>query len=247
MPAINGGNRGGQAQSQPDGGPVVVDRPIICCVRLQVLLYYSFWFDILFAFLQVLAGWAKYRWIEGWTIWSLFWANYIVCFCAEPCRLYLGYRGNLGERVPELFLFVFICLSLMVFFVAQLALYEVLPWLQPPDCTKVTARSCLLPLEKACWIVRLVFYLLELIFGIFALRRLIHEQSARFFVSLEASEDFSSISRYEEREMQEATLGERRGRILNSPGQGAVQDSSGISAQIFGRPLQSPSQRPHAD
>ena len=26
-------------------------------------------------------------------------ANYVLCFLLEPCRLYLGYAGNLGEKV----------------------------------------------------------------------------------------------------------------------------------------------------
>ena len=25
--------------------------------------------------------------------------NYLLCFVLEPCRLYLGYAGNLGEKV----------------------------------------------------------------------------------------------------------------------------------------------------
>lgn len=30
-------------------------------------------------------------------------ANYVLCFLLEPCRLYLGYVGNLGEKAGPQF------------------------------------------------------------------------------------------------------------------------------------------------
>eukprot|EP00440_Ansanella_granifera_P020607 gb/GFBE01022379.1/.p1 GENE.gb/GFBE01022379.1/~~gb/GFBE01022379.1/.p1 ORF type:complete len:263 (+),score=45.41 gb/GFBE01022379.1/:1-789(+) len=247
-------------------GPIVMDRAIARCVRLQTFLYFSFWFDLLFAFIEVLAGWAKWRWIKGATIVALFCANYVLCFILEPCRLYLGYAGNLGERVPELFLFVFMCLSCLSLLIAELVLCYIMPSLQPENCSLVSGLPCVLPVEQACWIVRIVLLLGELFLGVRALRRLIHEQSARFFVALDASE--GDASRLDDSMDQDADLSahwaasNRRGsaaqtperrtsRVAGSPetlreGQSLRQDESGVRAQIFGRQT-SPVRRPHAD
>eukprot|EP00913_Durusdinium_trenchii_P017036 g16021.t1 len=97
-----------------DVGPrveIVLDRRVSSSVSLQVLLYCGVWFDVFLVIVEVLAGWAKLRWIRGTIMIALLCANYVLCLLLEPCRLYLGYAGNLGEKVPELFLFVFLCLG----------------------------------------------------------------------------------------------------------------------------------------
>lgn len=240
---------GGQSQSQKM--QIVMERSIICCVRLQTLLYISCWYDLLFVFIQVLAGWAKFHWIQGWTIQIFFWANYFICLIAEPCRIYLGYRGNLGERVPELFLFVFLCFSCVTFFVAEMAVYDYLPWMKPPLCTKVAGSECILPVEKAFWIARVILTVGELCFGVRALRRLIHEQSARFFVSLDASE-YSPLMCANDVDAEAS-----RSRAVGSLAHGwegsvldksATPDKSGIAPRVFGRQLQTHvKSRPHVD
>mmetsp|Transcript_37717 Transcript_37717/g.60812 ORF Transcript_37717/g.60812 Transcript_37717/m.60812 type:complete len:272 (+) Transcript_37717:151-966(+) len=258
-----------KGQGELSGGePIVLDRASLSCVRLQTLLYFSFWFDILFAFIEVLAGWAKWRWIKGPFIVILLGANYVLCFVVEPCRLYLGYAGNLGEKVPELFLFVFMCLSCLGIFAGELVLSAILPELQPANCSYVPELRCILPVEQACWIVRVVLLLGELIIGVRALRRLIHEKSTRFFVSLE-SEDAGQRATpgLEEEEVEvsgwsttHGVTGGRRSsrtpatpdrntrRVMSSPGRGwegtaghsISQDESGIGARVLGRQLYSP-------
>eukprot|EP00441_Pelagodinium_beii_P014077 CAMPEP_0197668328 /NCGR_PEP_ID=MMETSP1338-20131121/69021_1 /TAXON_ID=43686 ORGANISM="Pelagodinium beii, Strain RCC1491" /NCGR_SAMPLE_ID=MMETSP1338 /ASSEMBLY_ACC=CAM_ASM_000754 /LENGTH=246 /DNA_ID=CAMNT_0043247733 /DNA_START=36 /DNA_END=772 /DNA_ORIENTATION=- len=173
--------------------PIVMDRNVICCVRLQTFLYFSCLFDLLFAFLEVLAGWAKYRWLKGWHVLALFWANYALCFLLEPARLYLGYAGNLGERVPELFLFVFMCLSCLLYLIVEMAMCQSLEALQPGNCSEAPQLPCIFNMEKACWIVRACLLFGELLLGVRALYRLIHEQSARFFVALDAAEGNDSF------------------------------------------------------
>jgi len=168
-------------------GPLVLENSRQCSLRLQVLLYFSFWYDVLFAFLMVLAAWVKWRWLKGEIIYAFMGGNFFVIFVLEPWRLYLGYAGNLRERVPELFLFVFVCFVCYATFAAQLVLTTEIPELSPEWCSTIPGQPCVLPIEKACYMGRVVLALAEQILGVGALRRLIKEQSARFFVSLEAS------------------------------------------------------------
>ncbi|CAE7556514.1 tmem17-a [Symbiodinium natans] len=171
-----------------DSLPVVLDRAVSTNIQLQVFLYFGAWFDLLFALLQVIAGWAKYRWIRGTVVVAILCTNFLLCFVLEPCRLYLGYAGNLGEKVPELFLFVFLCTGCVAILLTELVLCEMLASLQPANCSIAPELPCILPMEQACWIVQLVLMICELTLGIRTLRRLIHDQSARFFVALDSPE-----------------------------------------------------------
>ncbi|CAJ1428150.1 unnamed protein product [Effrenium voratum] len=219
---------------QKDKPPLVLDRAISSSVPLQIILYVGVWFDLAFAVIEVLAGWAKIRWINGTIIMAVICANYVLCFLLEPCRLYLGYVGNLGEKVPELFLFVFLCMGCMAIIIADLVLCFYVEDLQPGICSLAPEYPCVLPVEQVFWVWRLALLLLELILGIRALRRLIHEQSARFFVALDTAEGtpFDDLS---------STWAER-----SRPGMGQERQSD--LARVYGRPSspQTP-RRPHAD
>mmetsp|Transcript_11124 Transcript_11124/g.26757 ORF Transcript_11124/g.26757 Transcript_11124/m.26757 type:complete len:238 (+) Transcript_11124:13-726(+) len=212
------------------GLPLVLDRTVSANVQLQILLSFGSWFDVIFALLQVLAGWAKCRWIQGTVVTAMFCTNYVLCFVLEPCRLYLGYVGNLGEKVPELFLFVFMCMGCASILFTELFLCVYLEALQPGVCSLGPELPCILPMEQACWIVRLVLLGCELILGVRTLRRLIHEQSARFFVALDSPEgrSFDDLGR--------ATSSGRdfgSGRMDQNGGSAA---QTGIAAQVYGRP-----------
>lgn len=179
-------------------GPLIMEHSKQCSLWLQVMLYYSFWYDILFAALLLIVAWVKFRWLKGEIVFAFLGANFFIVFVLEPCRLYLGYAGNLRERVPELFLFVFVCFVCYAAFGAQLMLTTVLsaelPELSPKECSTIEGQACILPIEQASWMVRVVLLIVEQILGIRALRRLIKEQSARFFVSLEASVGSAAMS-----------------------------------------------------
>ena len=222
-----------------EGLPLVLDRAVSTNVQLQIFLHFGAWFDLLFAALQVMAGWAKYRWIQGTVVVAMFCTNYMLCFVLEPCRLYLGYAGNLEEKVPELFLFVFLCMGCVAILLTELALCEVLESLQPGNCSIAPELPCILPMEKACWITRLSLLICELVLGIRTLRRLIHEQSARFFVALDSPEgqsfDNTTSGTAEESQLragEETLMPASRGR--------------GLAAQVYGRPS-GELRRPHAD
>ncbi|CAE7790599.1 unnamed protein product [Symbiodinium sp. CCMP2592] len=213
----------------------------------MVFLQFGAWFDFLFAVLEVIAGWAKHRWIQGTVVVAMLCINYLLCFVLEPCRLYLGFAGNLGEKVPELFLFVFLCMGCVAILLTELVLCEILESLQPANCSFAPELPCILPMEQACWIVRLALLLCELALGIRTLRRLIHDQSARFFVALDSPEgQFDDLSR------QAGTIpaftGGQETRASRELGQSRPRPERdrGLAAQIYGRPSSELS-RPHAD
>jgi len=240
---------------------MVLDKAVSTNIRLQVFLQFGAWFDLLFAVLEVIAGWAKHRWIQGTVVVAMLWfpamsysqpeyceptdddsINYLLCFVLEPCRLYLGYAGNLGEKVPELFLFVFLCMGCVAILLTELVLCEILESLQPANCSFAPELPCILPMEQACWIVRLALLLCELALGIRTLRRLIHDQSARFFVALDSPEgQFDDLSRQAGTIPAFAGASRELGQSRPRP-----ERDRGLAAQIYGRPSSELS-RPHAD
>ncbi|CAL1172890.1 unnamed protein product [Cladocopium goreaui] len=225
---------------QREHPPLVLDRAVASSVSLQIFLYCGVWFDLFFALVEVFAGWAKLRWIQGTVMTALLCANYVLCFLLEPCRLYLGYAGNLGEKVPELFLFVFLCLGCIAILVAQLAMGSFLEDLQPGICSLAPELPCIFTIEQACWIIRLALSLGELLLGVRALRKLIHEQSARFFVALDTEgAPFDDIAPWAT-DRSRPNLTGRNNLERTQP-----EDRQGPLAQVYGRPA-SP-QRLHAD
>lgn len=243
-------------------GLLIMDSELVCCVRLQLLLYFSFWYDLLFALIHVVVGWYKWRLITGPLVIATFFLNLVLCFVFEPFRLYLGYAGNLFERVPELFLFNFFCLvPCLGLLGANLALSAVLPDLQPAKCSLVADKPCVLPIEKACWALQAVMMLTELVFGLRALKRLIREQSARFFRSLEAANTMdSTLSGEPEDETSAlwATAPASRAALMAErpvePARSSVGEvaDGGVAARIYGRQAyspvrQHPSSRLHED
>jgi len=83
----------------------------------------------------------------------------------EVVRLYLGYLGNLGERVPEL---------------AGFWLLTILLQLPMQAFLLFNTDLILVPVEKAAGSVMLVLVVAELICGFLALRRITRQQAARF-------------------------------------------------------------------
>eukprot|EP00927_Polykrikos_kofoidii_P011949 TRINITY_DN15124_c0_g1_i1.p1 TRINITY_DN15124_c0_g1~~TRINITY_DN15124_c0_g1_i1.p1 ORF type:complete len:244 (-),score=33.37 TRINITY_DN15124_c0_g1_i1:333-1064(-) len=171
-----------------------MDRELVCCVRLQLLLYFSVWYDVLFALIHFVVAWYKWRFIKGPVVVTTFFLNLSLCAVLEPFRLYLGYAGNLFERVPELFLFNIFCIvPCLGLLGTNFALVIVLPDMQPAQCSLVPDKPCVLPIEKACWGFQIIMVFAEFVFGIRALKRLIREQSARFFRSLEAADAMDGV------------------------------------------------------
>ncbi|CAK9069925.1 unnamed protein product [Durusdinium trenchii] len=185
-------------------------------------------------------------WIRGTIMIALLCANYVLCLLLEPCRLYLGYAGNLGEKVPELFLFVFLCLGCIGILVAELALSSYLEDFQPGICSLAANLPCIFTIEQVCWVIRLVLSVFELLLGLRALRRLIHEQSARFFVALDEGAPFDDLSGGPwAADRSRPNLNGRSNLERTQPDGRDGVSSLGPRAQVYGRPA-SP-QRLHAD
>eukprot|EP00405_Crypthecodinium_cohnii_P034333 CAMPEP_0206526018 /NCGR_PEP_ID=MMETSP0325_2-20121206/438_1 /ASSEMBLY_ACC=CAM_ASM_000347 /TAXON_ID=2866 /ORGANISM="Crypthecodinium cohnii, Strain Seligo" /LENGTH=285 /DNA_ID=CAMNT_0054021027 /DNA_START=35 /DNA_END=892 /DNA_ORIENTATION=+ len=243
-------------------GLLQMDRSIICCVRLQTLLYFGYWYDILYAFIHLMAVWYKWRWVTKWEAWGAIAGNLFLCFGVEPFRIFLGYSGNLGEGVASMLLFVAVSALCLAFLLGEVVALVHVPELQGSHCSSIEGKPCFLPIERAAWCFRATLYVFELIFGIRALVRLIREQSARFFMSLEAAD------RTFQQEASIGLLASQAGDPLNSgielsramhPGRGTpglswaagVSSASNLSSagsspapSMMGRPLSSTSYTP---
>lgn len=90
---------------------------------------------------------------------------YIVMACIELTRLYLGYSGNLQEKVPELAGFW------LVTFILQL----------PLTCFLLFNEfAVILPIERAVNIIMLAFLLVEIFQGYKAIKRMTDAQVKKF-------------------------------------------------------------------
>ncbi|XP_033627456.1 transmembrane protein 17-like [Asterias rubens] len=90
---------------------------------------------------------------------------YVVMGGTEVMRLYLGYLGNLQERVPELAGFWLLTLVLQLPLIIFLLAVE---------------RAMPLPVERAIHIVQLLFIVFEVICGFLALRIMTRHQIMKF-------------------------------------------------------------------
>ncbi|RUS77900.1 hypothetical protein EGW08_014331 [Elysia chlorotica] len=105
-------------------------------------------------------------------------AIYIVYFIIECIRLYLGYLGNLMERVPELagswLLTLLLSFPLIILLVAN-------------------DNAVLLPFERALHIVMALFVVAEVILGYLAIRTMVDYQVTKYhlqqFSDMEQLED----------------------------------------------------------
>jgi transmembrane protein 17 len=83
----------------------------------------------------------------------------------EATRLYLGYIGNLQEKVPELA--GFWLLTLVIQFPLLLFLL-------------LNSATIVLPLERGVHTPMLVFLVVEILVGYWAIRTMVHAQAAKF-------------------------------------------------------------------
>lgn len=96
----------------------------------------------------------------------------------EIIRLYLGFVGNLSERVPELT--GFWLLTLMVEIPLSTFL-SVIVWIPISNGETPLVIAQFMPMQFSLQIVHTILSYMEIIFGFFALRVLARYQISRFF------------------------------------------------------------------
>jgi len=105
-------------------------------------------------------------------------AVYIVYFIIEVVRLYLGYLGNLMERVPEL------AGSWLLTLLLSLPLMALLNF---------NVNATLLPLERALHLIMGLFVLVEVVVGYLAIRSMVTYQVTKYhlqqFADLDQMDD----------------------------------------------------------
>lgn len=196
-------------------------------VYLQLLLYFGIWFQVLFAGILVVAGWVKGRWMKGSANIGLFYTNFALCFLVEPLRLYVGYAGSLGARVPELFFFCVLTFGSLIWWISEYVVYSIVYVLRPPHCVLTPGQHCIFPVERACWILAAVFLFLQFVVATITLKRVVQEQSSRFFVSLEMASRSAAAAPEDD-----ASPGHvLRAQLLETSG-----PSNEPGAQVLGRP-----------
>lgn len=140
--------------------PAVHFKPSLSSLNLQRCLFYNALFSLFFAVI-----------IGSCSVQKLLYYNKrvsisVVCIWAgiEPARLYYGISGNLRERVPELSTYLLISLFPQLPFVLYLA------YVQPVQ----------FPSDPILGSFMLVFLLLELMTGVYAVQVQITSQTAQF-------------------------------------------------------------------
>ncbi|KND01388.1 uncharacterized protein SPPG_03199 [Spizellomyces punctatus DAOM BR117] len=157
-----------------------IDGPISSNLPLQVLLYFNLWMFPFWAIGMVITVHWKmksfmlrsfHRFMIGFLL--------AVFIPVEIARLWLGYSGNLRERVPELagcFLFTLFPQVLVA------AYYTAL---QP-----FTGSGFATPFEMGLNIVYLLFLIPEAVFAYRAAQNIVQSQSARFFLTAPVRDDY---------------------------------------------------------
>ena len=88
-------------------------------------------------------------------------------FTIEVCRISLGYAGNLCERVPHLFGFLFLTLFPQLILLSLFLCFE---W-------NNKYKNCM---DRAVSALQILFALSQLIFGSIAIKHVIHAQTLKF-------------------------------------------------------------------
>ena len=81
--------------------------PLLSNLPLHQALYFNFFYSIIYTLIQLLLLIYKYRNYSEWRIAFVTPIFYVIYLLLEPYRLYLGWQGNLKERVPQLAAFIF--------------------------------------------------------------------------------------------------------------------------------------------
>lgn len=146
---------------------------------LQMLIYFNIFFAPLWFIACIVMLEAKFTYL-GQLYQIVLISVYIVYALIEITRLYLGFVGNLMERVPELAGFWLMTMILQFPLILLLLL---------------NSDAMLLPLERAVHIVKAIFVVSEAVMGYFAIRVMVNYQVTKYhlqqFTDLEQVDDDS--------------------------------------------------------
>uniref|UniRef100_A0A914W3K1 Transmembrane protein 17 n=1 Tax=Plectus sambesii TaxID=2011161 RepID=A0A914W3K1_9BILA len=137
---------------------------VVSSLPLQMALFFNAHFSPFWVIIHILSLAIKYKALNI-TYQVILVAIHIVAVLVEVTRLYLGFVGNLMERIPELSGFWITTLILQfpvtLFLLANPEIYS-------------------LPIERAVDIVQISFICFEIISGLAAVRRVANHQVTKF-------------------------------------------------------------------
>ncbi|CAH1801047.1 unnamed protein product, partial [Owenia fusiformis] len=181
FPASRSAREGQQHHALRAGTEYVTNLP------LQMALYFNVFYFPLWLISSIITLEAKYTALT--TLYRIIIiAALVVMTMVELIRLYLGYLGNLTEKVPELAGFWLLTLLLQLPLVLFLLFNE---------------ATIILPLERAMNIVMSLFVLFEVIIGYFAIQIMVNHQVAKFH--LQQFHNLENIGAHEGHEFEDNT------------------------------------------
>ncbi|XP_053140314.1 transmembrane protein 17 isoform X1 [Hemicordylus capensis] len=146
------------------GGDGIPDNKIVSNLPLQMSLYFNLCFFPFWWLSSVVVLQLKYSFLPDYYKFILV-TVIILSTLIEIIRLYLGYMGNLQEKVPELAGFWLLSLLLQLPLILFLLLNEGLK---------------IQPLERAIHIIFVIFLVFQVITAFLALKRMVNQLATRF-------------------------------------------------------------------
>ncbi|XP_058502333.1 transmembrane protein 17B [Solea solea] len=140
------------------------DKRVLSSLPLQMSLYFNMWFFPLWWISETVMFHLKYPFLPDYYKFILV-TVLLLMTLFEAIRLYLGYTGNLQEKVPELA--GFWLLSILLQF--PLILFQLL-----------NEAILIQPLERAVHIVLVIFILTQAVAGFVALRDMVRHTADQF-------------------------------------------------------------------
>uniref|UniRef100_A0A3B4AL30 Transmembrane protein 17 n=1 Tax=Periophthalmus magnuspinnatus TaxID=409849 RepID=A0A3B4AL30_9GOBI len=142
------------AETEYSGGPIDKSSPLVSHLPLQMLLYFDMFYFPCWWISAVFMLNVKFEFLPGYYQWLLV-TGIVLLTVVEVLRVYLGYTGNLKEKVPELAAFWVVSLT----FPVPVLLF----FLTDED-------ALILPLERAVHSLFLCLVMAELVASFLALR-----------------------------------------------------------------------------
>lgn len=143
---------------------LLYDKRVLSSLNLQMSLYFNMWFFPFWWISEIVMLNLKYSVLPDYYKFILV-TILIVMTCIEIIRLYLGFTGNLQEKVPELAGFWLLSMLLQL----PLILFQLF-----------NEAILIQPLERGIHIVLSIFILTQALTGFIALRDLVRHTESQF-------------------------------------------------------------------